>query len=81
MRNNTLQAKVTLTERQVMSITVSGLQRLLGGETIQDGWVCTDALAGLYSPTWVPARPATDIDRAIFQVIQHIRAQAKGATA
>lgn len=41
-----------------------------------------DALAGLYSPTWVPVRQATDIDQKIFDVIQHIRAQAsKGAKA
>lgn len=66
-----------LTAQQTTTVMYACLWHLLDGEQVADGQVWRDTPLGLYSPTLVPLRAATELDNAIWTLLQHLNTQPK----
>lgn len=70
-----LSSGLSVTAQEARIIFRCCLWYLLDGELVMDGWVWTESQSttGLYSPTYVPVRKATERDHAIWRLLQPIR--------
>lgn len=71
----TLPSGLAVTAQEARIVFRCCLWELLGGELVMDGWVWAESqcVAGLYSPSYVPVRKATERDRAIWGLLQPVR--------
>ena len=71
----TLSSGLTVTAQEARIIFRCCLWDLLDGELVMDGWVWSESqcTTGLYSPTYVPIRKATERDHAIWSLLMPMR--------